>query len=1263
MTYSITIISVSDGGIRYLKQSIENLEKDERIGNYFTANTEINLFYVGGQDNSAEKLKKMEICLLNSNIVLLDLMGVDKHIQTLLDDLSGQLKGDLLILGSGTETLRSRMKLGSFSLASMAKMGGKKPGQQKQKRPMNMQKMMDRMETVGKMLPIGFLRDMRNWVSITRLWHYAGPANCRSLLLLICKEYGKLNQLPSAGKLVDYSKYVLFDPEKLRGFQSMNDLKRAYGWENSKKTVGLLFYNHNYPNDAYPILAQICERLKSSYNVVPLGIGTDNDKYAKIKKLFKQGLTLDVLWDFLPFRFGAGPMGGNVESGLEIFRAFNTPILHPFMLGKHKQSEWRDKLMSLNPMQVIIHFMLPELDGVVDTMPIAATKDDTASEVEDLQQLQIIEDRLKKFLLKTKNYIRLKTTPNREKRVAFILYNYPPGEANVGGGAFLDTFCSMEHITTQLVAEGYHGETFSAKELEEVLMNGGGCNSAKWNDTNSIRCRYDVNTHIAHQQKVNCGVMMDRISDEWGQPPGDIMTESSTFLIPGLTKGNIFIGLQPTRGTFENPDQQYHDKDLPPHHQYLAYYSYLENEFKADVVIHVGTHGSIEFLPGKENAMSEVCYPDYLIGAMPHLYLYYSGNPSEATIAKRRTHGCMITYSGPAFMRSGSYGDYTELEDMIHEYAESAEIAPQKRAALSIKITEKANEMRLIIDGDVNPDNISSELIRLKSELVPRGLHTIGKSFEPKDMQCFLNGILSWKRGEIASLQSILAPEIKNLTGVSKACRISTQDEVFQFSEDLIQDYYFGKKQIFKSALGILSKKKGQMLKETLKFGETCLERIKCTDEIQGLLKGLEAGYVEARLGGDIIRDPEVFPTGYNIFQFDARLVPTNTAMERGREIAEGNINVYLKEKKRYPQSVTVVLWGLETSRTKGETLGQVLGLMGVRLKPSNDVWNKKIEVIPLAELGRPRIDCLMTICGFFRDMFPNMIEFLDDVYETISSLDETHEENFIRKHRDQMFDQLKKEMDEETAKLLSRSRIFGPPEGQYGTGITTMIESKNWKDEFEIAEAYLSSQKHIYNRHLRGEANSKVFEANLKNVDIVSQVRSSVDYSFTDLDHYYEYFGGLAKSVEKVKGEKPMMLVSDSSTSTIFTDEVQKAIELGVRSRLLNPDYVNEMLKHHVHGAQQITKRVENLIGLAATTGKVDSWVFAAVKKTFVDNQENFNKLTKNNKFSARELLEKLFEAKQRGYYNISEKEMEEMKEKYLELEGQLEDISEIKI
>ncbi|RLG16175.1 magnesium chelatase subunit H [Candidatus Pacearchaeota archaeon] len=1259
MPFLMTFVSISDAGLRLLSEVIDDFISKEEFGPLFERKIKIDAYFVGEQRDYSEKISAIRKSILSSDIVLLDLMGAERSIYQAVEESIKRYEKDLVLIGYAGEYLRSREKLGSFSMQKLTKIMEKIVNKKSRTTfDFDMKKMLKRMEALGKLIPFGFLKDMRNWIYLKNYWRNASIENIKNMLFLLCRDYGKIKELPKPKKPIDFSKYVLFDPENMRGFESFSELKKEWGWNENQRTIGLLFHNFNYPNYSFGIISKIIKLLRKKYNVVPFGISLGSDKYEKINKVLNEGLKLDLIWDFLPFRFGIGPMGGDVEASLNIFRKMNVPIMHPFFLRKRKIRDWEESLKGLSPMEVIIHIMLPELDGVVDAVPVAGLEESQNNRISDLQELKVIEGRLKKLIARSESWINLRAKADKDKRVAFILYNYPPGEENVGSASFLDTFKSIERIISKMREAGYCCGEISASELEKIFMYNGVCNSANWSEPEAIKIRYPVEKYITgdtlHQ------IMIEQVSKEWGEPPGNIMVNNNSFLIPGVISGNIFIGLQPSRGSFEDPSKLYHDKDLPPHHQYMAFYRWLEEEFKADVVIHVGTHGTLELLPGKEAGLSDKCFPDYLIGKMVHLYIYYIGNPSEAIVAKRRTYGCLISYSSPPFKRSGSYGDLVELEDMINEYIEAERLHPQKQVDLLKKIKEKVSKMKLIIEGELTVDNISKELIRLKNSLIPLGLHEFGKPFEKEEEICFLSAVLCWNRGKIRSLKEIIEDELDNIKSLSLSeNKIALDNQINHLIDKLVKDYFFGEKKLYNEIYNQLSSSGKKKLEATMKYGEKCLERLRKSDEIKGLLNALEGNYIEARLGGDIIRDPEILPTGYNIYQFDPRIVPSEVAMERGNEIAKNTINYYLKKYKKYPETVGLVLWGFETAKTHGETIGQILSYLGVRIKREYDIWEPKFEIIPLSELKRPRIDCVITICGFFRDMFPNLIDLLDEIFEAVASLDEPLEMNFVKKHSLSIYNEMVKETSESRAKELSTARIFGPAEGQYGTGITTMIESANWKEEVEIANAFISARKHVYTRNRRGEAQKNLFEHNLRNIDLVSQVQSSADYSFSDLDHYYEYFGGLAKSVETAKGKKLLMLFTDSSTSTIYTDEAKKAIEVSVRTRLLNPVYIEEMLKHKVHGAQQIAKRIENLIGLAATTGRVDSWIFDEIKKTYLDNPEIFSKLKENNLFATTEIIKKLFEAEKRGYWKAREEDMKDLAEKYLELEGNIEEIA----
>ena len=1258
MTYTITVVSVSDIGLGSLYEAEQKFRAHKKYGPLFREKIKLNLFYLGENRDYQNKLHALEKAVLASDIVLFDMMGTGHFLTDRIDIIVKKYKGDLVLLGYGSEYLRSRSRLGRFALGKMIKTMESRPIPQD--KSFDMEKMIKRAETFCKILPFGPIKDMRNMLLMGNYWRYACYKNMDNMLLLLCRVYGKFQQLPRPGDLVDYSMYVLFDPAGQKGFRRLSELKEHWDWDENKQTLGLLFFSFNYPNHTSVVYSQIISRLKKKYNIVPFGISFGKSQLEKIKKILDTGLVLDLVWNFLPFRLGAGPMGGDERLGLAILRRFNCPVMHPFFLSRRDIKNWLEDFQGLNPLELVANLMLPELDGAQDMIPLAGLKSGQKQEwIPDLKELYLINDRFDHLLARSKGYLALRAKANPDKKVAIIFYNNPPCKGKAGQAAFLDTFKSIERITTALKKADYDCEAVTARELAALFIHQEKCNIHDWSTEENIH--YSVKEYLRSNRGIIGSEMLEQISAVWGGPPGEIMADKDSFLIPGIIRQNIFIGVQPSMDIPFNGEKPYHDKQRPPHHQYLAFYQWLENEFKADVVIHAGTHGTLEFLPGKESGLSQKCYPDYLMGGMPHLYICYSGNPSGATIARRRSHACLISYSGAPFKRADSYGGYLELESLLAEYLEASQLFPKRQEKLFETIKKKAAALKLDSKDVFSIDTLTKELIRFKNSLIPAGLHEFGRSFDQKEKICFLLAILSWKRNKIVSLKDLVANAFNGLKFDGLDTKgmppLKKDDHIWSLLRDLIEDYFFGEKNIYRLFREQLSRNDQRKLLSSMKFGEKCLKRLDSTNEIAGLLNALDGNYIEARLGGDLIRDPDILPTGYNICQFDARLVPSDTAIKRGKEIAVNTMDFYFKQEGKYPESVSVVLWGFETSQTKGETIGQILYYLGVKILPAFDVMEKKFEIIPLKELKRPRIDCLITICGFFRDMFPMLIDFLDEIYEAVSLLDEPVEINFIRKHSQAIFDELKQEIKPDQGWGLASARIFGPPEGGYGTGITSMIGESSWRKESEIIDSYLASQRHIYTRTRRGQSQKEIFEANLKKVDILSQVRNTADYSIIDLNHYYEFFGGLSKAIENIKGAKPLMLVTDSTASAIYTDDARKAIEIGVRTRLLNPKYFNDILKHKVHGAQHIARQMENLIGLAATTKQVGTWIFEEVKDTYLDNQRIFSLLKENNQFAAMDIIKRLLEAEKRGYWQAKEEDLEQVTKLYSDLEANMEE------
>ncbi|MFA5659155.1 MAG: cobaltochelatase subunit CobN, partial [Oscillospiraceae bacterium] len=632
---------------------------------------------------------------------------------------------------------------------------------------------------------------------------------------------------------------------------------------------------------------------------------------------------------------------------------------------------------------------------------------------------------------------------------------------------------------------------------------------------------------------------------------------------------------------------------------------------------------------------------------MPHFYLYYVGNPSEAVIAKRRSHAAIISYQPPVFVPGELYGEYSELSAMIDEYHHQLSFSKSAANDVLDNIFKKAKECNLPEDLE----ELEKELYRMNRSLIPKGLHCYGENYSPEEARQYVKCFLRNTTGDYKSLRSLIAEtrgvSIDELEDKGDYNAVSAID----LEADTVFDSYFSGKKI-------PDKISSDALKKTLLYGERLYKSVQENNEISNLLNVLENGYIPAKTAGDIYRSPDILPSGYNLIQFDQRLVPTLTAVQRGAKIAENTISIYYEKNGCYPNSTAVILWGLETSRTQGETYGQIMGYLGVKLAKGNSPWNAKYELVPKEELNRPRIDITINICGFFRDLFPNLIDNLDDIFHLVYAADENENENYFKANSNKLYDYLiNKGYDEDEAKQLCVTRIFGPREGEYGTGITSIIETKAWEKEEQIGSQFLSSLHYAYNRRLHGADTDKLYEQNLKSVEVVSQVRDNNEYEITDLDHYYEFFGGLAKSVEMVSGKKAEMLITDTTGSRPLTENVGKSIDRGIRTRVLNPKWIDGMLSHKYHGAQKIAQRFENVMGLSATTGSVEQWVYNDLCAVYAEDEKMRNRMKENNPYAYMDILEQMTEYSRRGYWNATQEQLDAIKNAYLEIEEQIED------
>lgn len=1222
---------------------------------------DLDVMLVSPQDFAEERVTDKDIKkhLRWADAVLVDIRGGGRLDELLFEELQNDRANKTIIIFLGSPQLFSLGRLGSFDMSRFRKKDAVvKAGTSPHSIIKRIKMMQEVIEIIGKILPLGIFKDARNYVQIIKYWGFACPENCFNMFLLLSKYAG--HKTPEIKPPIEALEYGIYHP--VGGiYDNSEDYLKKFPLTTAKPTLGILFYGGAHFDQNKRIVEYFFKRLSKEFNVIPVFSDGINNIAAIKSFFFKEGRGIvDGILNFMWFRINGGPFGGDASLTKTVFKDLNVPVFSLSPMFLREIERWLESDVGLSQVEIITAVTWPELDGCIEPIPCCGLSASNPLGMAAFNELSVIEDRVERIIQRQKKWMFLKKTPNHKKRIALIVYGYPPGEANIAGAAYLDTFKSAYKLLEALIGEGYR-VNLPDKPLSELFYECGIVNSGEWVDTILTQKNCPFLTKETYDEFFNALPERARndVLESWGVSPGDVMTVEGNILIPGIECGNVFIGLQPARPPLNSEDvkKASHDKTKPPHHQYIGYYLWLEHIWKADAVIHLGTHGLAEFTKGKEVGMSSGCFPDILIGNLPNLYVYHVLNASEATIAKRRLYGTMISYNSPPYTTSDLYEDYAALEDYIQEYNEALINSPVRALMLKDTILETAKTLGIESE---EPDVIHSELYRMRRTIIPKGLHTLGEVYRDDGIFEFMRLFLRYDHHPYRSIQRILSQETdSNYEDIikEKDKHPKELERLDKISDELIQTYLNNGDISTVAKKYSLKKETQNELLRTLSYGdETAKKSIDNSKEIQTVIRGLSSEFIEAEVGGDVIRSPEVLPTGRNIVQFDPLKIPSETAVLRGAEIARNTLGVYYKKHKKYPESVGVILWGFETTQSQGETIGQIFYYIGVRLKKGYGFY-KDIEVIPLEELKRPRIDCLINICGFFREMFPNLMDLLSKAFRVVGNLQEDINFNFIKKHSLDILDTQKDAPNAQFLRKAANCRIFGPPSSEYGTRLLPLVEDSVWEKEDDLTEVFISSMSHLHGENMHAVSAKDIYKSHLKNVSLVSQVRSSQDYDIVDLDHYYEFFGGLSRTVHSVRGEKPEMLISDTTKEAIETEDIGSVITAGARTRLLNPKWIDGMLSHGFHGVQKIADRVENILGLSATTGKVDERIWRDMAKRFVYDETMRKRLLNANKWAAQEIIKRLIEGGKRGYWSFNEEDQKKLFDALIDAEGRIEE------
>ncbi|MDI6911084.1 cobaltochelatase subunit CobN [Nocardioides sp.] len=972
----------------------------------------------------------------------------------------------------------------------------------------------------------------------------------------------------------------------------------------------------------------------------------------------------------------AASAGGDDEAwDVARMAALDIPVLQGLCLT-NSRAEWEESDDGVSPLDYASQIAIPEFDGRITTAPFSFKEIDEQglpAYVADPERA----DRVARIAV---NHALLRRKPNSEKRLALVLSAYPTKHARIGNAVGLDTPVSAIRLLRRLRTAGYDlgpstgsttvgaildkaDDTEAGDALIHALISAGG-QDPEWLTSAQLT---DAHVRISAEDyrvwtKDLPADLRDAMTAAWGEAPGSLfVNDAGEIVVATLQAGNLVIMIQPPRGFGENPVAIYHDPDLPVTHHYLAAYRWLEHGFKADAVVHLGKHGSMEWLPGKNAALSASCGPDATLGSLPLIYPFLVNDPGEGAQAKRRAHATIVDHLVPPMARAESYGDIARLEALLEEYDKIATMDPAKLPAIRGEIWQLMHAAQLHRDLglDERPEDeefddfllhVDGWLCEIKDAQIRDGLHVLGTA--PQG-EARVNLVLSILRAaQVWGGVGSSVPGLRTALGLGEGAATADVDAFEAQARGLVEAM---EKADWDPATAATLHDDADV-RRVLEFAATqVVPRLaRTTDELDAVLHALAGGYVPAGPSGSPLRGlVNVLPTGRNFYTVDPRAVPSRLAWQTGQAMADSLLKKYVEETSDYPTSVGLSVWGTSAMRTSGDDVAEVLALLGVR--PEWDAESRRVRhlvVVPLEELGRPRIDVTVRISGFFRDAFPHVVAMLDDAVRMVADLDEPADQNFVRANA-------QADLAEHGDARRATTRIFGSKPGSYGAGILQVIESGTWRDDQDLAEVYTAWGGFAYGRDLDGAPAADDMRANYRRIKVAAKNVDSAEHDIADSDDYFQYHGGMVATVRALTGADPKAYVGDStSPDAVKTRTLQEETNRVFRARVVNPRWIAAMQRHGYKGAFELAATVDYLFGFDATAGVVHDWMYDRLAQEYVLDETNQEFLRTSNPWALRGIVERLHEAADRGLWADPDADtLAAMQQVYLDVEGDLED------
>ncbi|MBE9184971.1 cobaltochelatase subunit CobN [Microcoleus sp. LEGE 07076] len=1052
-------------------------------------------------------------------------------------------------------------------------------------------------------------------------------------------------------------------------------------------TVGILFYRAHYLSGNLAPIDALCQALYDR-NLVPVPVFVSSlrepDLQVELLEYLqpKNAESIQLLLNTTSFAISGFNSPDSEENTLKLL---DVPVLQAIFSGGDLQ-QWESELQGLSPRDVAMNVALPEVDGKIITRAVSFKAVQTwNSELEtDVVGYVAADDRISFVADLTTNWVNLKQTPAANRRIAIILANYPTRNARLANGVGLDTPASCVEILKALLQAGYQVDNIpnNGNELIEMLTSGV-TNDPEGRELRAVNQYLDLAEYQEYFTTLPQQVQ-DGICNRWGEATGEKteLLTANLFSIPGIQFGNVFVGIQPSRGYEIDPSLNYHAPDLEPTHNYLAYYYWLREKFGSQAIIHAGKHGNLEWLPGKSVALSSNCYPEVALGAMPNFYPFIVNDPGEGSQAKRRSQAVIIDHLTPPMTRAELYGPLQQLEALIDEYCEAQSLDPSRLPMIRDRIVALTNKENL--DKDLGIQLNKSEftefitrtdgyLCELKESQIRDGLHIFGQCPQGRQLRDLIIAIARHpSTNRIGLTRALAADSGYDFDPLTTAGDLTAEleEKAAQLVDNLIKN------------IGVYPRlsavKIGESTQQELDWIANYLlpSLLQTNQEITNLLRGLDGRHIPSGASGAPTRGrPDVLPTGRNFYSVDIRAIPTETAWRVGKVAAETLIERYTQENGEYPKTLGLSVWGTSTMRTGGDDIAEALALIGVQ--PVWDGPSRRVvdfEILPVSVLGRPRVDVTLRISGFFRDAFFNLIDLFDSALKAVANLDESVEDNPLAAQvKQEIQDWESAGLSREDAEVRSHFRVFGSKPGAYGAGLQGIIEAQNWTDDADLAKAYINWSSYAYtasgSSNLPGDVAGvkqsewgccapEAFTKRLSQMQIVLQNQDNREHDILDSDDYYQFQGGMTAAIRNLQGKNPETYFGDNSVpENPKVRQLREEVARVYRSRAVNPKWIEGAMRHGYKGAFEIAATVDFLFAYDATANCVEDFMYEGIAEAYIFDEKVQGFIQENNPWALRDMAERLLEARQRGLWQSAKQDtLDKLRSIALEAEAVIE-------